>query len=257
MGFWPRSLSALRERVERDSDDQDRDDFLVLLSAGTPIGHIALVDQDIANGTAEVHLLLDSRYRGQGYGTDALDALVDLAFGELPMHRIQAVTHTANTAALTVLTKAGFCSCCPRATHAVQAQANSPTAIPPPNNSATTKPLSASPTSTTSAASPFTGVRTGQTLFGHLRWRYHRVHHEGGRDHRRTCGSASRGGRRAGRRRVGLQEELHPRSGQVAQPGCCCETPRDHRGERHRLGSGHCLAAQWSRLRCTAGYRRA
>ncbi|MFE7401065.1 GNAT family N-acetyltransferase [Streptomyces sp. NPDC057557] len=108
IGFWPRSLSALRERVERDRDDQDRDDFLVLLSDGTPIGHIALVDQDIADGTAEVHLLLDSRYRGQGYGTDALDALVDLAFGELPMHRIQAVTHTANTAALTVLTKAGF-----------------------------------------------------------------------------------------------------------------------------------------------------
>ncbi|MFE5092638.1 GNAT family N-acetyltransferase [Streptomyces sp. NPDC056638] len=107
-GFWPRSLSALRERVERDRDDQDRDDFLVLLSDGTPIGHIALVDQDIADGTAEVHLLLDSRYRGQGYGTDALDALVDLAFGELPMHRIQAVTHIANTAALTVLTKAGF-----------------------------------------------------------------------------------------------------------------------------------------------------
>nr|WP_093895600.1 GNAT family protein [Streptomyces sp. Ncost-T10-10d] len=108
VGFWPRSLSALRERVERDRDDQDRDDFLVLLSDGTPIGHIALVDQDIADGTAEVHLLLDSRYRGQGYGTDALDALVDLAFGELPMHRIQAVTHTANTAALTVLAKAGF-----------------------------------------------------------------------------------------------------------------------------------------------------
>ncbi|MFD9607547.1 GNAT family N-acetyltransferase [Streptomyces sp. NPDC059970] len=108
IGFWPRSLSALRERVERDRDDQDRDDFLVLLSDGTPIGHIALVDQDIADGTAEVHLLLDSHYRGQGYGTDALDALVDLAFGELPMHRVQAVTHTANTAALTVLAKAGF-----------------------------------------------------------------------------------------------------------------------------------------------------
>ncbi|MFF1917165.1 GNAT family N-acetyltransferase [Streptomyces sp. NPDC058239] len=108
IGFWPRSLSALRERVERDRDDQDRDDFLVLLSDGTPIGHIALVDQDIADGTAEVHLLLDTHYRRQGYGTDALDALVDLAFGELPLHRVQAVTHTANTAALTVLAKAGF-----------------------------------------------------------------------------------------------------------------------------------------------------
>jgi RimJ/RimL family protein N-acetyltransferase len=108
VGYWPLSLSALRERLERNRDDQDRDDFLVLLPDGTPIGHIALVEQDLADGTAEIHLMLDSRYRGQGYGTDALDALVDFAFGELPMHRIETVTHTANTAALAVLAKAGF-----------------------------------------------------------------------------------------------------------------------------------------------------
>ncbi|MFJ1913078.1 GNAT family N-acetyltransferase [Streptomyces sp. NPDC088147] len=37
-----------------------------------------------------------------------MDALADLAFGELPMHRLQAVTHTDNTAALTTLANAGF-----------------------------------------------------------------------------------------------------------------------------------------------------
>lgn len=108
IGFWPRSLSALRERLESDRDDHNRDDFLVLLPDGTPIGHTALVAQDLVDGTAEVHLMLDPRYRGQGYGTDALDALTDLAFGELPMHRLQADTHTGNTAALTVLAKSGF-----------------------------------------------------------------------------------------------------------------------------------------------------
>ncbi|MGX1881527.1 GNAT family N-acetyltransferase [Streptomyces sp. NPDC055287] len=108
IGFWPRSLSALRERMESNRDDHDRDDFLVLLPDGTPIGHIALADQNIVDGTAEVHLMLASRYRGQGYGTDALDALTDLAFGELPMQRLQADTHTGNTAALAVLAKSGF-----------------------------------------------------------------------------------------------------------------------------------------------------
>ncbi|MEU2108622.1 GNAT family protein [Streptomyces sp. NPDC019507] len=105
---WPRTLSAVRERIERDRDEHDRDDFLVLLPDGTPIGHIALTDQDMVDGTAEIMLVLDPDHRGQGHGADAVDALVDLAFGELPMHRVQAVTHTTNTAALGVLARSGF-----------------------------------------------------------------------------------------------------------------------------------------------------
>ncbi|WP_405006702.1 GNAT family N-acetyltransferase [Kitasatospora purpeofusca] len=108
IGYWPRALSALRERLERHRDDNDRDDFLVLLPDGTPIGHISLFDQDLADGTAEVSLLLDEHHRGGGHGSAALDALVDLAFGELPLHRLQAVTHTGNAPALAVLAGAGF-----------------------------------------------------------------------------------------------------------------------------------------------------
>ncbi|MFD3873982.1 GNAT family N-acetyltransferase [Streptomyces sp. NPDC058623] len=108
VGMWPRSLSAVRERIERDRDEHDRDDFLVLLPDGRPIGHIALTNQDLVDGTAEIMLMLDPDHRGQGHGADAVDALVDLAFGELPMHRVQAVTHTTNAAALGVLARAGF-----------------------------------------------------------------------------------------------------------------------------------------------------
>ncbi|MFD3328087.1 GNAT family N-acetyltransferase [Streptomyces sp. NPDC058701] len=108
IGFWPRSLSSLRERMERDRDDHERDDFTVLLPDGTPIGHIALVEQDMIDGTASVHLMMDPLHRGRDHGTDALEALTDLAFGELPMQRVEAITHTGNTAALAVLAKAGF-----------------------------------------------------------------------------------------------------------------------------------------------------
>lgn len=107
-GTWPRSLTATRERIERDSDEDDRDDFLVLLPDGTPIGHIALSVQNLGDGTAEVELMLDPRYRGQGHGTHALDALVDLAFGELPLHRLAAETHTENAPARAVLATSGF-----------------------------------------------------------------------------------------------------------------------------------------------------
>jgi RimJ/RimL family protein N-acetyltransferase len=108
IGIWPRPVSWLRERIERDINDSDRDDFLVLLPDGTPVGHIALFNQDIVDGTGELYLLLSPDHRGRGYGTDALDTLVDLSFGELPMHRVEAVTHTDNTAALMVLEKSGF-----------------------------------------------------------------------------------------------------------------------------------------------------
>ncbi|MFH9469533.1 GNAT family N-acetyltransferase [Streptomyces clavifer] len=108
IGIWPRSLTAMRERIERDTEDDDRDDFLVLLPDGTPIGHIALSNQNIVNGTAQVELMLAPEYRGQGHGSAALDALVDLAFGELPFHRLAVETHTENSPALAVLTKSGF-----------------------------------------------------------------------------------------------------------------------------------------------------
>jgi RimJ/RimL family protein N-acetyltransferase len=107
-GLWPSSLTALRERVERDADDDCRDDYLVLLPDGTPIGHIALTGQDMVDGTAEVELMLDPRHRGHGHGTAALDALVDLAFGELPLYRLVAQTHTDNAPALAVLAGSGF-----------------------------------------------------------------------------------------------------------------------------------------------------
>ncbi|WP_405720305.1 GNAT family N-acetyltransferase [Streptomyces sp. NBC_00046] len=108
MGIWPRSLTAVRERIERYIDDDDRDDFLILLPDSTPVGHVALSGQNIVDGTAQVELMLAAQHRGHGHGTAALDALVDLAFGELPMYRLAAETHTDNSPALAVLAKSGF-----------------------------------------------------------------------------------------------------------------------------------------------------
>ncbi|MGC5341658.1 GNAT family N-acetyltransferase [Streptomyces sp. DT24] len=108
IGIWPASLHELRERIERYIDDGERDDFLVLLPDGTPVGHVALLQQDLVDGTAETSLMLAPEHRARGYGADALDALADLAFGELPLHRLEAVTHGDNAAALATLARAGF-----------------------------------------------------------------------------------------------------------------------------------------------------
>ncbi|MGW8600442.1 GNAT family N-acetyltransferase [Streptomyces sp. NPDC055893] len=108
MGIWPRSLTAVRERIERDIEDDDRDDFLILAPDGTPVGYVGLTSQSMVNGTAEVELMLSAEHRGLGYATAALDAVVDLAFGELPMYRLTAETHSDNAPALAVLARSGF-----------------------------------------------------------------------------------------------------------------------------------------------------
>ncbi|WP_324800165.1 GNAT family protein [Streptomyces cyaneofuscatus] len=108
IGVWPGPLHDLRERLVSYVEDRDRDDFLILLPDDTPIGHTALHSQDFADGTAEAYLLLAPEHRSKGYGADALAALTDLAFGELPLHRVEAVTHTDNVPSLATLKKAGF-----------------------------------------------------------------------------------------------------------------------------------------------------
>ncbi|MER6397232.1 GNAT family protein [Kitasatospora sp. NPDC001603] len=108
LGQWPRPLSAVREQIERDIDDTDHDGFLALLPDGTPVGAAALAEQNMSDGTATVRLLVDPDHRGRGYGRAALNALIDLAFGELPLHRLETLPHTGNAAALALLARAGF-----------------------------------------------------------------------------------------------------------------------------------------------------
>ncbi|MCX5208536.1 GNAT family N-acetyltransferase [Kitasatospora sp. NBC_00240] len=108
LGSWPRPLTALRERLERDIGSNGRDDFLILLPDGTPVGHTAVFNQDYGDATAELELVLAPEHRGRGLALDALNALTDLTFGELPLHRLQADTHATNDAALATLAAAGF-----------------------------------------------------------------------------------------------------------------------------------------------------
>ncbi|MGW4051190.1 GNAT family N-acetyltransferase [Streptomyces sp. NPDC004779] len=111
LGLWPHPLTALRERIERDIENDDRDDFLVVVPegpGGLPIGYAALTGQNIVDGAAQVEVVIAAEHRGRGHGAAALDALVDLAFGELPMYRLTAETHTDNSPALAVLAASGF-----------------------------------------------------------------------------------------------------------------------------------------------------
>ena len=82
---------------------------ICLLDGDVTIGTVFLRDVDKVNGSGTVGIFLgDRRYLGQGYGTDALNALVDLGFGELRLERIELEVFDYNTRAIRSYVKAGF-----------------------------------------------------------------------------------------------------------------------------------------------------
>ncbi len=73
------------------------------------IGTVFIHDVDKVNGSGIVGIFLgDRRYLGKGYGTDALNALVDFGFGELRLERIELEVFDYNTRAIRSYEKAGF-----------------------------------------------------------------------------------------------------------------------------------------------------
>jgi len=74
-----------------------------------PVGSIDLHDVDQRNGSAELGIAIgDADDRGRGYGTDALRALVNFAFGQLRLERIQLEVYDYNEGARRVYERSGF-----------------------------------------------------------------------------------------------------------------------------------------------------
>jgi RimJ/RimL family protein N-acetyltransferase len=82
---------------------------ICLLGEQRGIGAIFLRSVDKVNGSAMVGIFIsDRRYLGKGYGTDALNALVDFGFGELRLERIELEVYDYNLRAIRSYEKAGF-----------------------------------------------------------------------------------------------------------------------------------------------------
>jgi RimJ/RimL family protein N-acetyltransferase len=82
---------------------------ICLLGEERSIGTVFLRGVDKVNGSGTVGIFLgDRRYLGKGYGTDALNALVDFGFGELRLERIELEVFDYNLRAIRSYEKAGF-----------------------------------------------------------------------------------------------------------------------------------------------------
>ena len=73
------------------------------------IGTVILSDIDTKNGVAQVHIKMDKqRGRGRGYGSDALNTIVNYAFGEMRLNCIYADVLEYNTVSQKLFEKCGF-----------------------------------------------------------------------------------------------------------------------------------------------------
>ena len=108
MGDLPESLARRRQRYEDRAEDQFA--FLICrLEDDEPVGRTDLFFIDRTNGSAAFGITIgDPAHWGRGYGTDAVNALVDFAFGQLRLEHVWLGTDARKVRAQAAYAKAGF-----------------------------------------------------------------------------------------------------------------------------------------------------
>ncbi|MBD5267042.1 MAG: GNAT family N-acetyltransferase [Bacteroides sp.] len=85
--------------------------MIVRKNDNAPIGAIDLYDFDPHNRRAAAGIIIDSRFRHQGYGLRALNLLADYCHSMLGMHQLHAIIPVTNESSIKLFQKAGFKIC--------------------------------------------------------------------------------------------------------------------------------------------------
>jgi len=108
----PLSPNAMRKKREAEAQDPRRNQFFYSIRAladDRMIGLARLGRIEWNNGTSRILLgIADENDRGRGYGSDALNLLLNFAFNELNLYRVNASTAEYNEPALAFLQKNNF-----------------------------------------------------------------------------------------------------------------------------------------------------
>jgi len=112
LGDPPMSHATRRARYDsavRDDGEAVIRFVICRLDDDTPVGRADLFDIDRTNGHCTFGIAIgDPELWGRGLGTDAVNAIVDFAFGELRMERVMLDTDAENHRAQAAYRKAGF-----------------------------------------------------------------------------------------------------------------------------------------------------
>jgi [ribosomal protein S5]-alanine N-acetyltransferase len=107
-----KSVSETRERVSKIVGQYESKEFcywaIELKETGELIGEIDLYDFDSATENCEVSYSLGHRWWNQGYGTEALKAVMEFGFNTMNIHKISAAHNTDNPASGKIMRKVGM-----------------------------------------------------------------------------------------------------------------------------------------------------
>jgi RimJ/RimL family protein N-acetyltransferase len=116
MRFW--SWQPFKERAEAEKLLAEiHDDFrqkslfqwgIALKTDDTVIGTTTLFRLDDKSRRAEIGYILNSRFWGSGYANEALTALLDYAFEQMKLHRIEADIEPRNAGSIKTVERLGF-----------------------------------------------------------------------------------------------------------------------------------------------------
>jgi RimJ/RimL family protein N-acetyltransferase len=107
----PPSEAAAKERIAKwSANDNDRLGFAVETLDDPPmlVGHVGLRGLHSKDRCGTLGIGLGREYIGRGYGSDAMCVIVDYAFRELGLHRLELGVALFNPAGIRAYEKAGF-----------------------------------------------------------------------------------------------------------------------------------------------------
>lgn len=110
LGGWSYPVSKYTQKKWFDELSQETNTLRLTIDAnGQAIGTAILSNIDYKNGNAEIHIkLLQDKYGGKGYGTDAVYSLTRYAFQELRLHCIYAKVNMDNIISQKMFEKCGY-----------------------------------------------------------------------------------------------------------------------------------------------------
>lgn len=106
---FPLSFAEEEKWFERQLNDEKSRIFAIETEKGVHIGNIGLHEIGYKDGKAALGIMIGEKgYWGQGYGSDAIKALLRFAFEELNLHRLYLSVFDFNKQAIRCYEKCGF-----------------------------------------------------------------------------------------------------------------------------------------------------
>ena len=109
--FRPVNLTDVVRQCESAGKDPSRVMFAIRRRSETSIiGHILIQNINSVHRSADIGIRIgEEKYRGEGYGTEALGMALDFCWQHLNLRRVGLIVFRHNTRALAAYRAAGFC----------------------------------------------------------------------------------------------------------------------------------------------------